>query len=83
MALRRGSLFRYEFRVHRYVPPEGLSRREGERRLVMAYHAQLESWIREAPEQYFWLRRRWRTRPAEEAAALGTPTYDRRGRVRA
>jgi KDO2-lipid IV(A) lauroyltransferase len=35
-------------------------------RLLRTYHALLESAIREAPEQYFWMHRRWKTRPAAE-----------------
>ena len=35
-------------------------------RLTAAFTAALELAIRRAPEQYFWLHRRWRTRPREE-----------------
>ena len=82
VALRRGKGFRYEFHTRRYVPPRGLDRKDGERHLLEAYFTQLEAWIREVPEQYFWLHRRWRTRPPEEELAEGTPTYDRRGTPR-
>jgi KDO2-lipid IV(A) lauroyltransferase len=33
--------------------------------MTARYHAALERLIRQAPEQYFWLHRRWKSRPAE------------------
>lgn len=36
------------------------------RALTEAYHRALEGAIREAPEQYFWFHRRWKTRPEPE-----------------
>lgn len=36
------------------------------RNLTVEYTRQLERAIREAPEQYFWHHRRWKTRPPEE-----------------
>src|SRR4029079_173631 len=65
-AIRRGGRFRYEYRIHRFRPPEGLSRHDAERRILEAYAERLESWAREAPEQYLWLHRRWKTRPPGE-----------------
>jgi Kdo2-lipid IVA lauroyltransferase/acyltransferase len=44
---------------------------EAARLLTRDYLAALEDQIREAPEQYFWLHRRWKTRPAQEQAAGG------------
>ena len=42
-------------------------------RLTAAHAAVLEARVREAPEQYFWQHRRWRTRPpGEPAGAPGT-----------
>ncbi len=35
------------------------------------YLGALEEAIKEAPEQYFWLHRRWKTRPVEELPSLG------------
>lgn len=32
-------------------------------RLTRAHTALLEEWVREAPEQYFWQHKRWKTRP--------------------
>jgi Kdo2-lipid IVA lauroyltransferase/acyltransferase len=43
--------------------------------LTRSYMAALEEAIREAPDQYFWLHRRWKTRPArpEDGAPLRGP----------
>ncbi|MDA0327498.1 MAG: lysophospholipid acyltransferase family protein [Gemmatimonadetes bacterium] len=38
--------------------------------LMLAYNRRLEEAIRQAPEQYFWQHRRWKTRPPEEQAPL-------------
>jgi KDO2-lipid IV(A) lauroyltransferase len=35
-------------------------------RLTVAFTERLEAVVREAPEQYLWLHRRWKTRPPEE-----------------
>jgi KDO2-lipid IV(A) lauroyltransferase len=34
--------------------------------MTARYHAALERLIRQAPEQYFWLHRRWKSRPKAE-----------------
>lgn len=38
--------------------------------LVQRYNDLLESWVRERPEQWFWVHRRWRDAPAAGAALL-------------
>lgn len=40
-------------------------------RITRAHVALLEAHIHRAPEQYFWLHRRWKTRPPEASEALG------------
>ncbi len=76
-AIRRGHGFRYEFRLRRYDIPEEGDMLERERRLLAAYNLQLEEWAREVPEQYFWLHRRWRTRPEGELPGPRIPSYAR------
>jgi KDO2-lipid IV(A) lauroyltransferase len=36
-------------------------------RITAACTARIESWIRERPELWLWMHRRWKTRPAEQA----------------
>jgi Kdo2-lipid IVA lauroyltransferase/acyltransferase len=84
VALRRGRGFRYELRLKRYSDAAEAPdhRRVRERRLVEAYTAQLEAWVRESPEQYFWLHRRWRTRPKGEVPGPHLPRYVERRKAR-
>lgn len=78
-AIRRGTRFRYDFDLHRYHPPAGLDFEGGREHLLRAYHAWLEARILDAPEQYFWMHRRWKTRPAGEPPGPLVPRYDHRG----
>lgn len=41
------------------------------RRLTAAHTAVLERWVRRAPEQYFWVHKRWKTRPPGEEVDHG------------
>jgi KDO2-lipid IV(A) lauroyltransferase len=82
-AIRRGGRFRYEYKIHRWQAPEGLSRHDAERQILEAYSARLEAWAREVPEQYLWLHRRWKTRPPGEAPGPHLPAYPRRTPVAA
>jgi KDO2-lipid IV(A) lauroyltransferase len=41
--------------------------------IVAGYTAQLERFVRRAPEQYFWHHRRWKRQPADTPAALRDP----------
>lgn len=44
----------------------GMSRLAGVREMTQRYTTALERLIRRHPEQYFWLHRRWKTRPTEK-----------------
>jgi len=76
LALRTGSLLvvagaisrpddpgRYRVRFRPIPLPETGDPDEDLRLLTESYMAALEEMIREAPEQYFWLHRRWKVRP--------------------
>lgn len=78
-AIRRGPRFRYTFPIHKYRAPVGLSQRDATMHLLETYHQWLETLIRETPEQYFWMHRRWKTRPVGETPGPHLPQYDHRG----
>jgi KDO2-lipid IV(A) lauroyltransferase len=78
-AVRVGPRFRYDFDIRRYDPPEGLGFDAGRDHLLRAYHAWLEGLLRRWPEQYFWMHRRWKTRPKDEAPGPLVPQYEHRG----
>lgn len=48
------------------APPEGTAPEEAERMYTQAYTSALGSFVLEHPEQYFWMHRRWKTRPEGE-----------------
>jgi KDO2-lipid IV(A) lauroyltransferase len=45
-------------------PPEDVSEDEAVRRLTQGYTRAFEEYVRAHPEQYFWMHRRWKTRPS-------------------
>ena len=51
-------------------PEETTSKTQAEqeaRRLAALYSARVETWVRQHPDHWFWVHRRWRTRPPAEA----------------
>jgi len=55
-----------------YEPPLAVAstgnRQQDIARLTQALTARIEEWIREQPERWLWIHRRWKTRPPERAA---------------
>jgi len=66
-ALRRspGAPARYDVRIAEVEVHRTGDTEEDVRRATAAHTAALERWVREAPEQYFWVHKRWKTRPPE------------------
>jgi KDO2-lipid IV(A) lauroyltransferase len=54
-------------------PREFAGRPDAVKAITQRYHAALERVIRRHPEQYFWLHRRWKTRPKGEKPAGQQP----------
>jgi Kdo2-lipid IVA lauroyltransferase/acyltransferase len=68
-----GAPGRYRVRFEALRKPDTGDPDEDLRLLTRAYLAALEEAIRETPEQYFWLHRRWKARPE---GAVGNPGTD-------
>ena len=60
---------RYHLRYERPVPVDATADRGAELvRVTQALTAAIERWVRDTPEQWLWMHRRWKTRPPGEAA---------------
>lgn len=65
-AIRRSPDGRHELRIDPPIVPEGDPRDEDAVRALTARHtARLEAVIRERPEMWFWLHKRWKTKPPD------------------
>lgn len=68
-ARRVNERFRYEVECNRVVRPEEWADREDPLFWVtQEYTRSIEQLVRQAPEQYLWMHRRWKTRPPQERA---------------
>jgi KDO2-lipid IV(A) lauroyltransferase len=54
-------------------PPDTGDRERDILAFMQSLNDRLERWVRAHPEQWFWLHRRWKTRPPQEATAAPPP----------
>lgn len=68
-ARRTSRRFEYEIGVNRIIHPHEWQGRPDELTwITQEYTHAIESFVREAPEQYLWIHRRWKSRPPNERA---------------
>jgi KDO2-lipid IV(A) lauroyltransferase len=68
-ARRVSDRFRYEVGVNRIIrPQEWAGRPDDLEWITQEYTRAIEDIVREAPEQYLWMHRRWKSRPRGEAS---------------
>ena len=60
-----GGRYRIVYEAPVFADPAAPRSAETER-LTRALSARIEAWVREAPEQWLWIHKRWKTRPPEE-----------------
>jgi len=72
-ARRRGNVARYEVGLPRIIyRHEWEQQTDPLRWITQEYSSAIESFVREAPEQYLWIHRRWKSRPKSEQAQKTT-----------
>jgi len=75
-ARRLSKNFEYQLGCNRVILPQEWKNRKDELHwLTQEYTRAIEDFVRQAPEQYLWIHRRWKSRPREESKntpALGT-----------
>ncbi|GJQ26710.1 MAG: hypothetical protein HBSAPP02_17420 [Phycisphaerae bacterium] len=65
--------FEYEIHVERIIHPQEWEGQPDELLwITQTFSAAMENMIRQAPEQYLWIHRRWKSRPREEQEPLLT-----------
>ena len=72
-ARRISKRFYYELGVNRIIRPEEWEQRDDELLwITQEYNRAIEAFVRECPEQYLWIHRRWKSRPKGESEAATT-----------
>ncbi|MBN1489210.1 MAG: lysophospholipid acyltransferase family protein [Phycisphaerae bacterium] len=74
-ARRLSPQFEYEIGVNRIIRPHEWQGRDDELLwITQEYTRAIEAFVREAPEQYLWIHRRWKSRPPAERVAAAVAT---------
>lgn len=72
-ARRLSDRFEYEVGCNRIIRPQEWAGQPNEMAwITQEYTRAIEDFVREAPEQYLWMHRRWKSRPKDEAAGART-----------
>jgi len=72
-ARRRGNAARYEVGVQRVIRPDRWEDQEDPLRwITQSYTAAIEEIVRNDPEQYLWIHRRWKSKPRSAKKKLST-----------
>lgn len=70
-ARRLNDRYEYEIGCNRIIRPEEWAGRDDEVHwITQEYTRAIEEFVRQAPEQYLWIHRRWKSRPKEEQRPL-------------
>jgi KDO2-lipid IV(A) lauroyltransferase len=73
-ARRLSERFEYEAGCNRIIQPAEWAGRDNELHwITQEYTRAIEQFVREAPEQYLWIHRRWKSRPRDENQADSPP----------
>lgn len=76
-ARRTGRGFQYEIGVNRIIEPsEWADRDDPLRWITQEYAAAIEAFVREAPEQYLWIHRRWKSQPGSRKSKAAPTATD-------
>jgi KDO2-lipid IV(A) lauroyltransferase len=68
-ARRRGRVAQYDVGVQRIIHPHEWEHRDDPLRwITQEYTSAIETFVREAPEQYLWIHRRWKSQPRSTRA---------------
>jgi len=79
-ARRTGERFQYEVGCNRVIRPDDWAGREDPLLwITQEYTRAIEEFVRQEPEQYLWIHRRWKSRPPDETAARSLRTAELAG----
>jgi len=74
--------YKFKIGITRFITPDMWAKQDDPLRwITQAYTTAIEEFVREAPEQYWWLHQRWKTRPLAErkAAKLAAEAQSNQG----